>query len=242
MAKSASTTIKIPAVKQETCTVSLSGTSGLWCHRMGSKAKHTLLIGGRRKTAAERSVLKHDPVNEFMDSMHIFEDRNEHTRIFFPAMALKSAMSTAALVVPGIYKTDVQRLVYLPDEWIPIYGVPQLRMSVTRSADARRTPDIRTRAFFPRWATDLTIKYVRPNLTKTAVLALLANAGIVCGIGDFRQEKGKGSYGTFKPVISIDRDLFDMDAQRAALEQPIIEDPETRVLMRQFDLEVENRM
>ena len=37
---------------------------------------------------------------------------NSHVR--FPAMALKSAMGTAALATPGIRKTDVSRLVFMP--------------------------------------------------------------------------------------------------------------------------------
>ena len=122
------------------------------------------------------------------------------TDIVFPAMALKSAMATAALVVAGIRKTDVQRLVYIPSEFVPIYGVPRVRMDIVRSADINKTPDVRTRAYFREWATEIEIEFVRPVLSTTSIMALLYNAGVVCGIGDFRQEKGKGSYGTFAPA------------------------------------------
>ena len=36
------------------------------------------------------------------------------------------------------------------------------------------------------------------------MINLLANAGSVCGIGDFRQEKGRGNFGRFRIVNADD--------------------------------------
>ena len=60
-----------------------------------------------------------------------------------------------------------------------------------------RTPDIRTRAFLPRWCAVISVAFVTPTLSAHSVVSLLANAGAIIGIGDFRQGKGKGSYGCF---------------------------------------------
>ena len=236
-------TIVVPEVQREEATFTLLGSTGLFCHRMSAKAKKQLMLGGRKKTAAERLELKHDPRAEFRASMHVIPDMFEHTDVVFPAMALKAAMATAALVVAGVKKTDVQRLVYLPEEMVPIYGVPRLRMDITRSADINRTPDVRTRAFFPRWATQVRVMFTRPQLSVTAVAALLQNAGMVCGIGDFRQEKGKGSFGTFSIVSHDDLPvaLLDLPAQRDAIASPQPANIESAELLAEFDTEVETR-
>ena len=223
--------IVIQTVESQKVTIQIVGKSGLYCHRMSAKAKNQLMLGGRKKSAAERVELKHDPLAEFIDSMHVRPGMFEGTDIVFPAMALKSAMATAALVVAGIRKTDVQRLVYIRDEFVPVYGVPRVRMDITRSADINKTPDVRTRAYFSKWATQITVEFIRPVLSYTAIMALLYNAGVVCGIGDFRQEKGKGSYGTFEPTTSIPAALMDHAAQRVALADPEPDNEETRELI-----------
>ena len=63
--------IVIQTVERERVTIPLVGTSGLYCHRMSAKAKHQLMLGGKRKTMAEKAQLKHDPIAEFHDSMHV---------------------------------------------------------------------------------------------------------------------------------------------------------------------------
>ena len=238
--------IVVPTIERETITVGLVGDTGLYCHRMSAKAKRQLMIGGRKKSAAERLELKHDPRTEFADSMHVdnegFHLTPDHppSHVKFPSMAIKSAMGTAALAVAGIRKTDVQRLVFLPDEWVPIYGIPRLRMDITRSADINRTPDVRTRAYFERWGTMVRIRFAKPALSKKAIVALLVNAGMMCGIGDNRQEKGKGSYGTFS-VGELAPELLDSKAQWEAIQKPLPANEETAELMQEFDAEVEAR-
>ena len=239
-------TIHVPQLAQERQTFVLTGTTGLICHRMGAKAKHTLLVGGGRKTAAERLELKHDPVAEFRDSMDIEQDFHPHSHVTFPAMAFKSAMATAALVVAGIRKTDVQRMIYIPEDRVPVFGVPRLRMDIVRSADMNKTPDVRTRAFFPTWATALTVEWSKPMLSETSIVALLHNAGRVCGIGDWRQEKGKGSFGTFTVEkvggdLPDDVSLLDSADQWDAIENPVAANTETQRLLVDFAAEVEAR-
>ena len=154
-------------------------------------------------------------------------------------------MATAALVVAGIRKTDVQRMIYIPEDRIPIFGVPELRSDVVRSADINKTPDIRSRAYFPRWATAVTIEWAKPFLSEQAVTNLLHNAGRVCGIGDWRQEKGMGSYGTFTVEkigdLPDDKSLLDKQAQWHAITNPVSANAETTDLLAEFAREVELR-
>ena len=236
--------IRIPEIKMQVTSVRLIGRTPLFCNRMSAKAKQQLLVGGKRKTAAERQLIKHDPMTEYRASMLVEPSMDTRSAVMFPAVAFKGAMATAALVVAGIRKTDVQRLVYIPEEYVPIFGIPKLRMDVVRSADIGKTPDIRTRAFFPEWGTELTIEHASDTLGTTSILALLHNAGIVCGVGDFRQEKGKGGYGTFR-ILDASEDfpeyLLDKDAQREAIENPVMADQNTRELWEMYEEEVASR-
>lgn len=191
----AETTLQIDALKQGRVKLRLIGTTSLYFNAMSVKAKRTLLLGGGKKTAAEKKELKHAPENEFRDSVYRLPDGP--TLLGFPAPGVKAAMATAALETPGVTKTTAQRLIFLPQHRVPIWGRPYLKMDVVRSADMARTPDVRTRAFLPRWCAEVEIAFVTPTLSVHSIVSLLANAGIVCGIGDFRQEKGKGSFGTF---------------------------------------------
>jgi hypothetical protein len=228
-------TLSIDALKQGRVTLRIIGNTPMFFNAMSVKAKRTLLIGGGKKTAAEKKELKHDPESEYQAS--VYKTNIGPTMLCFPAPGIKNAMATAALVTDGIKKTDVQRLIFLPQEKVSIWGKPYLRMDVVRSADMNRTPDIRTRAFLPRWCAEVDIAFVTPTLSVHSVAHLLMNAGVVCGIGDFRQEKGKGSYGTFR-LVAGEQDEAEWaeitkearDVQEAALANPETHDEETREL------------
>lgn len=237
-----SDTLQIDALKQGRVTLRMIGETPLYFNAMSAKAKRTLLIGGGKKTSAEKRELKHDPEAEFRDS--IYRMSGGPTLLGFPSPAIKGAMATAALETPGVTKSSVQRLVFLPEQRIKIWGRPYLKCDVVRSADINRTPDIRTRAFLPRWCAEVDIAFVSPALTVHSVVALLSNAGVVCGIGDFRQERGKGSFGTFS-VHGDDmgdmQDLWDeitaegRAAQEAAMAVPRPADQDTAELLAMLD-------
>lgn len=241
MAAKKDQTIVIETLKRQEATFTIVGLTGLYCHRMSAKAKRQLMIGGRKKTTSEKQSIKHDPPSEFVDSMYVERNAAEHSNVLFPSIAVKAAMATAALTVDGITKADVHRLVRVVEEFIPIYGVPRLRMDIARSADAARTPDVRTRAFFREWATQVTISWIEPNLSRTTVARLIQNAGMVCGIGDFRQEKGKGNYGTFTLADEVPESLLDRDLQWEHIQTPVPDNQETAQLLIEFEEELEVR-
>lgn len=237
-------TLSIDPLKQGRVTLRLIGSTGFFFNAMSAKAKRTLLIGGGRKTAAEKKELKHNPEEEFRGSVYRLPDGP--TLLGFPAPGVKGAMATAALETPGVTKTSVQRLIFLPEQKIRMWGKPYLRCDVVRSADMAKTPDIRTRAFLPRWCAEVEIAFVQPTLSVHSVVSLLSNAGVIVGIGDFRQEKGRGSYGTFS--VHGD-DLGDWQGvwdeitsegravQEAAMADPEYADDETAELMAMLDEE-----
>ena len=230
--------IHIDALNRGRVTLRIIGTMPLYMNSMSLKAKQTLLAGGGRKTAAQKKELKHNPEEEFRQSAHT--KSTGETLLCFPASGVKSAMATAALETAGITKTSVQKNISLPQEVIQIWGKPYLKLDVVRSADMNRTPDIRSRAFLPRWIAEVDIAFTMPTFSAHTIVTLLANAGQVVGIGDFRQEKGRGGYGTFSVAGDDLGDLQEYwdelkeegrSVQKAAMDDPEYADRTTGELM-----------
>lgn len=234
----------------ESIKLHLLGRTPFIFNRVSQKAKRELLMprSTGKKTASEKAAaLKHNPHEEFPASMYTYRDDDHPTRLYFPGNAPKKAMGTAALDMPGLKKAQIGRLVWLPASTIDIYGVPQLHMGVVRCQDINRTPDIRTRAILPQWACELVVVCVRPILSARAIANLLAASGLLCGLGDWRQEKGSGSYGQFELVQEDDPRYLSIVqsqgrvAQDAAIKNPAMWDDETEELLSWFDAELNRR-
>lgn len=235
----AATTMEIHALKQGRIKLRMIGQTPLYFNSMGAKAWRDLLVGGGKKTAAEKKNIKHNPEQEFRDS--VYKKSTGDTYLCFPAAGVKGAMATAALETEGIKKTSVQRLIFLPESQIQVWGKPYLKMDIVRSADMNKTPDVRTRAYLPNWCAEVDIKFVTPTLSAFSIVSLLQNAGTIVGIGDFRQEKGRGSYGTFSVASSEEmgeqEEIWDditqeaREVQELAMEYPECADDQTRELM-----------
>lgn len=220
------------------------GTSPLILNRMSEKAKHELLMPKGRKNAVERATtLKHVPVDEYRASAYTLKDTTQPTLLALLSTAFKGALRSAALDMPGTKKAQIGRLTYINGEYIGIFGVPKLFMSITRSADMNKTPDVRTRAIVPEWACEVRVTYVEPLIRQQAVVNLLASAGITIGVGDWRPEKGSGSYGQFQIVNPDNADYKRIvktggrKAQVAAMENPVCYDDETTELFSWFEHE-----
>lgn len=235
-----STEITIKPLVRGSVKLRIVGTTALFQNRMAEKAKQSLLIGGGKKTAAEKANLKHLPLEEFRSSAEQMKDGP--TALGLRVVAVKAAMATAALETDGVKKSSAQRLLFMPGDLTALYGIPQLRMDIVRSADLNRTPDVRTRAYLPVWGAEVDIQFITPQLSVQSVVSLLCNAGMLVGVGDFRQEKGKGSFGSFRVLGEGEQDdeWDDLVAnhgrmrQLAALADPEYANDETADLMAHF--------
>lgn len=239
--------IEIQEIRQERITIRLIGTTPLYQNRMSQKVLQGLLLGGRKKTAVEKLNIKHNPPEEFRNSAETVKSGN--TALGVKTVAIKSAMCDAAIETAGLTKTGTQRLIFMPGDHAPLYGIPHLKCDVTRSADMNRTPDVRTRAYLPRWACEVEVHFVTPQLSAYSIVTLLSNAGILIGVGDYRQQKGKGSYGAFR-VSGVEEQDDEWDylvancgkaAQLEALANPPIADEETQALMDFYNDELNRR-
>ena len=245
--KKAETEIHVPVLTQGAAKLRIIGTTPMFQNRMANKATHSLLVGSKKKTLAEKALIKHNPPEEYRNSAEKMMDGP--TALGLRVVAVKAAMCTAALETAGITKTSSQRLLFMPGDLTPLYGIPQLRMDIVRSADINKTPDVRTRCFIPKWGAEIEIKYITPQLSIASVVALLCNAGVLVGVGDFRQEKGKGSFGSFR-VLGEGQEDDEWDdlvtnhgriAQLAALENPEFANSDTVELMEFYEGEVKRR-
>ncbi len=249
MAKSVkSAEIDVVSLKQGEMTCWLLGLSPFYCNRVAEKAKRELLFPRGRMTAGQKaSSMKHDPIAEYRASPYLRRGDGE-TRIMMAATAIKKAVAQCAIDMPtSVARTQINRLVYVVDEFIPIFGIPRLAMDVVRMADIGRTPDIRTRARIERWATRITLRFIEPMLSETKVATLLAGSGLICGIGDWRQERGSASNGLYQMVSDDDPLLMaviaegGMVSQDDALLNPICANSESEDLLQWFTEERERR-
>ena len=219
--------LTVERLKQSTIKLKIVGTGPLIYNSMSLKAMSTLFMGAAKKTAAQKRDIKHNPEEEFVDSCYINGQDGAH--LSFPSTGIKRGMATSALETEGVTKASINRGIYVVGEHINIWGKPYMNMSVVRSSDINRTPDIRTRAKLPRWCSEVTIRFISPTFTQNNITSLLTNAGTLCGLGDWRIEKG-GPMGGYKLKETSDQKLWDeltkeegATCQKLALDNPEIE-------------------
>lgn len=225
----------------------VKGRTPIILARLSEKARHELLLPAPRKNAAARaSTLKHDPYAEYRAAPYRLPDPAAPTELATTAASFKAAMASAALDLPGASKAQVGRLIYVEGDYLPLYGLPRLFMSIVRSADMNRTPDVRTRAIVPRWACEVTVTYAKPLVTEQQVIRLLGASGVLSGVGDWRPQKGRGDFGSFELVDADDPEWaeirkFRKAEQLDALAHPVCYDAETEDLLGWFREETERR-
>lgn len=241
--------IDVHPVRTGKMDVFVVGMSPFICNRLSEKAARELLMPrpGRLSAADKKTNLKHDPMSEFRASPYTILDETAPTFLAVPAGAFKGAICNAALDTGGISKAQIGRLTWIVGYDLPLFGIPQILLSIVRNSDQNHTPDVRSRAIVPQWATAFSINYVEPNLRNQHVADLLTNAGLICGVGDWRQQKGSGSFGQFRLVAPNDPDFLHLrkTAGRAeqieAMANPEPHNAETKELLTWFGTELHRR-
>jgi hypothetical protein len=231
------TTISVLKIDHASIDVYVVGVSPLRMNRLSEKAKHELLYPSKKKNQTEKdTILKHDPMAEFLASPHRIPDPNAETLLALPATAFKKALSTAALDLPGTKKAQIARLTYVDNEFVPIYGVPLMLCTNVRMADMAHTPDIRFICALKEWAAKFTVNFVQPNLTPEGIMNLVSASGVYVGVGDGRPEKGKLSCGRFRICSPTDKDFLRIckyggrKIQEAGMKTPSYYDQESEEL------------
>ena len=239
--------VEVAIMERGSFSCNIVGTSPMLCNAMSAKVRMELLAPKGRKTTAEKqATIKHDPIAEFRRSAYRTKDENAPTYIYHPAAAWKKAIANTAVDIAGVARAQIERLCWIEGRDIPLFGIPQLHMGVVRNSDMNRTPDIRTRVCLPEWASQISVTFMKPNLTEKSLITLLANAGMINGMGDWRQQKG-GPFGHFKIVPEDDptfRRIVETggrEAQLEALENPTAFDLESEELLEAYFAEMTAR-
>ena len=129
----------------------------------------------------------------------------------FPVTAFKKAAAAGGKRA-GVTKNKVDSfgafhilgisVPHMSGEYVPIYGKVENREDMVRIGQG--TADLRYRACFPAnktgvdcWHTTLDIEYNKNAISAEQLVMLFNYGGFVCGVGEWRPEKG-GSYGRFR--------------------------------------------
>lgn len=243
--------IEILEIKRGQFVAGIIGNTPLIMHRFSNKARQELLLPSPKKNAAAKATtLKHEPIKEAKGCAYIIANDSSPTFFGFPAETIKNATANAALDIPGATKAVVGRLLTIAGQYgnlLPFWGQPFMLASMVRNSDPGRTPDVRFRIVFPQWAMLVPVKYIQPNLSAKSVYNLMSASGMITGVGDWRQEKGKGSFGSFDVCDPDDPELLAMmrpgerARQKAAFESLAAYDDETRELIEWYDEEITRR-
>lgn len=229
-------------LRQTALAFRLVGTTPLIMHRMAQKGMQELLYPGPKKNQAERqSTAKHDPIEEFRASVYRTREPDAPTLLHMPVGSVKKALAQAAIDLPGAAKAQVGRLTSIPGTIIHIYGVPKVFTAVVRNSGMNKTPDVRTRAILPAWCCDVTIECIGSIISPPTIEKLLAAAGVIVGIGDYRPEKGAGSFGRWRLCERANDAEFTeivkagaRKQQEYALDHPAYYDDETEEIIEWF--------
>jgi len=241
-------TISVSEIRTSELTFFILGTTPIVLNRLSEKAKRELLLPKRKTNRAGlEQTLKHDPLEEYRASVYQNKLPNAPTRILLHGGAFKRALADAALDMPGAAKATIGRLTGIKETMLDLYGVPELMMAVVRQAGIVKSPDIRTRAVIRDWACKVTVSYVSSVLSREDVTHLLAAAGIIIGVGDWRPQKGAGSFGQFR-LCNHDDPTWNAivkngrtGCQDEALAEPTFYDADTEDLILWYLAEVKRR-
>jgi hypothetical protein len=243
-------TIVVSEIRMTVMTFNLVGVTPLMMHSASAHAKGELLFPSPKKNAAERAVtMKHEPFQEYVEASYRFRDADPGpTRLYMPAGAIHAALKDVAIDMVNTKKAQIGRLTSVPGIKLPVYGTSKIVSAMVRNSDQNRTPDIRTLPIFERWAMpNITIRFVNSLVKESSIANLLANAGIIIGIGDGRPQHGYFDFGQWRLAEDDDKELKEImrtggrAAQDKALAHPEYYDIETQELLEWFMAEQKKR-
>jgi hypothetical protein len=225
----------------------LLGQTPLLMNRFSEKARREMMLPALKKNRAEKSSsLKHDPVAEYRAAAYRNRDPNSDAFFHMPTGAFHKAIGQAAIDIPGQAKSVMLRLTSIASVNVDLFGIPQLHISMVRSGGMASVPDMRTRPCFREWACSVQFDLISNLVSERQITALIAAAGMICGVGDWRPQKG-GSNGKFALVSPDDKDfqrivnMQGRNSQIEAFENPGFFDEESQELFEWFSGEADRR-
>lgn len=186
--------IEIPAIRLGVMRVEIKGRSDLIVHAWSEKAKNEMRVKQQKKAKPAREAK--DPAADFEASKY----KDAQGRDCIKALALKSAMVSAARVTDGLKMTLLRNALFVrfnaeEAELIPLsYETCEMREDMVRVGMG--TADLRYRAAYKNWSAVFEIEWQADVLEAEQVLYLLRLAGFSIGIHEWRPERD-GDFGRF---------------------------------------------
>ena len=209
--KKSETTISIPSIKLDTINLKIVGDTPFICHSWSQKSKLELINNHQKKAKSGTEIRR--PSVEFADSLYWLTEKPNFdglsdeevqeilaevipkSKFGFPTLAFKSAAIDAAYQQGLIEKkTTLRGAIRIIGEFAEIHGTPTIREDIGRIGMG--TADLRYRAEFKTWSTELTIQYNANAVSAEQIINVFNIGGFANGVGDWRQAKD-GSFGSF---------------------------------------------
>jgi hypothetical protein len=187
-----STSINIPKPSVRSIEIDLSGLApGILLNPFARKAE-TQLLASMQKKKARLARPDKDPDAEYAERL---EELRFDDGLWVNLLAFKSAIVRGATSVDKLPMTIVREGLFLePDGFmgggfaaVKIMGTPE--PFTRRVANKGGAPDLRTRVLVPRWTCTLKALVNETLLSVDQVVTCAVNAGMGCGVGDWRPQK-----------------------------------------------------
>lgn len=199
--------IELKKVQVKSMQITIVGDSPLLMRRFSEKAKQQILDIQTKKAKATREA--RDPWADMIDGLNWLtpmpEEKTEAglnkaiasgAKFGFPAVGLKqSAISAAYRAGLSKNKVELQGLFHIPDEYIVIEGIPEMREDYVKIPKTGAA-DLAFRGEFKQWKSTFTINYIEGIYSIEQIINFINLGGFTVGIGEWRPEKG-GSFGRF---------------------------------------------
>lgn len=209
--KKSETTVSIPPIKLNTINLKIVGDTPFICHSWSQKSKLELINNHQKKAKSGTEIRR--PAVEFADSLYWLTEKPNFdgltdeevqeilaevipkSKFGFPTLAFKTAAVDAAYQQNAVNKkTTLRGAIRVLGEFAEIKGIPTPREDV--AVIGMGTAQLRFRAEFKTWSTELTVQYNMGAVSAEQVINAFNLGGFACGIGDWRPARD-GTFGTY---------------------------------------------
>lgn len=204
-AKKETTAFELPKLDIQMMEVTLIGDTPLITHAWSAKSKREMLDKQLKKAKGAKEAK--DPRKDFDESMYRLDDGGYG----FPSVGFKAAAVTAVTSVSGLTKIAARQAFHIVGEGADVRGafegtVARINLARIEGAPPRMredmvrvgmgTADLRYRAEFWPWFSQVLVRFNANVLSPEQILNILNVAGFAVGIGEWRPERD-GESGMF---------------------------------------------
>ena len=209
--KKAQTKVELLGLELKKFALKIVGETPLISHAWSQKAKLEMLNKHQKKATNGKEIRR--PHVEFADSLYwltpkpnldgltdeevaeLLDKIIPQSQFGFPTIGFKAAAIDAGYQQGVLDKKTTARGAFrIENEFAVIGGTPTFREDIARIGVGGT--DLRFRAEFKEWSTELFITYNERSMSAEQIVNLFNIGGFANGVGDWRPAKD-GTYGTF---------------------------------------------